>query len=220
MLPTRLDEDYDHSIVAGQIAAGRSQLTNQIWREKMSIRSLTTLAVARDTADHGDPALSGNAGAGDGRKEQSFLDVLTSAIPTEPLAGYTALVAIVAAAKSHNQFLALRWWVYAVFLAIVIASVQVSYSARKAKPLPKGGVSAGRQRTVPVAEILSATIAAAAWGLVSPGSGLQVMLKGDTATITMACITIGGAALVTLITPTLRGGSNTPKPVAAVPKPA
>jgi hypothetical protein len=175
----------------------------------MSIRSLTTLAVARDAADHGASVTGGGAGAGEGKKEQTFSDTLTSAIPTEPLAAYTALIAVVAAGKSADQYLALRWWIFGVFLFIVAASIEISYVAKVTKPQPVG-VAQDRRRSLPLLEILSATIAAAAWGVVAPGSGLQVTLHGDTATIAMACITIGGAALISLIAPGLTRGSNTP----------
>jgi hypothetical protein len=177
----------------------------------LSVRSLTTLAVARDAANYHDPAKGGSAGAGSGSSDQSFTDALTSAIPTEPLAAYTALIAVVAASKSQDdQYLAVRWWVYAAFLVVVVASVEISYRIKVSQPAPVG-VDQTRHRLFPFLEILSATIAAAAWGLVAPGSGLQTMLQGETATIAVACITIGGAALISLIAPALTKGSNTPK---------
>lgn len=175
----------------------------------MSVRSLTTLAVARDAADHNASVGGGGAGAGQGSKDQTFADTLTSAIPTEPLAAYTALIAIIAAAKSRDHYLAVRWWVYAVFLVVVVASSEISYRVKASQPQPVG-VAENRRRRFPFLEILSATIAAAAWGLAAPGSGLQIMLHGETATIAMACITIGGAALLSLIAPFLTKGSNTP----------
>lgn len=177
----------------------------------MSIRSLTTLAVARDAAGHQASVGGGTAGAGNGSKEQTFTDALTSAIPTEPLAAYTALIAVIAASKSPDHYLAVRWWVYAAFLVIVVASVEVSYLVKVSRPVPVG-VHQDRRRRLPFPEILSATVAAAAWGLVAPGSGLQVMLRGGIATIAMACISIGGAALLSLMAPALTQGSNTPRP--------
>ena len=176
----------------------------------MSVRSLTTLAVKRDEADHHDSVKGGSAGAGTGGMDQTFADALTSAIPTEPLAAYTALIAVVAASKSSDQYLAVRWWIYAAFLVIVVASIETSYLAKVSQPKPVG-VDQDRHRKFPFLEILSATIAAAAWGLVAPGSGLQIMLQGETATIAVACITIGGAALISLMVPALTKGSNTPK---------
>jgi hypothetical protein len=174
----------------------------------MSIRSLTTLAVARDTANHGSAVSGGGAGADGGSKQQTFADALTSAIPTEPLAAYTALIAIIAAAKSVDHYLTLRWGAYVAFLAIVVASAQISFSAKKPTATPVDGTANG-QRKIPLLEIMSAVTAAAAWGLAAPGSGLQVMLRGESATLTVACITIGGAALVSLMAPYLTRGSNT-----------
>jgi hypothetical protein len=122
----------------------------------------------------------------------------------------TALLAIIAGSTPGNHFLQLRWWIYEAFLLIVVASIQISYSIKSSKPEPIGNPAESR-RGIPFPEILSATIAAAAWGLVTPGSALQALLKGQTAMVTAACITIGGATLVSLIAPTLTQGSRTPK---------
>jgi hypothetical protein len=74
----------------------------------MSIRSLSNLAVERDKAPPGEAAMGGAGGAADGQVPQQFADVLTSAIPTEPLSAYTAAVGVVAGLKTAN-YLPFRW---------------------------------------------------------------------------------------------------------------
>jgi hypothetical protein len=183
----------------------------------MSIRSLTTLAVARDIAPRSAAVAGGSAGVGGGTQKQTAIDALTSAIPTEPLAAYTGFVSILAALKHSGSYpyLPLRWWAYAAFLLVVAVSIQISYRAKVSKPEPVGATD--RKRVIPLPEILSALIAAAAWGLIMPGSALQSRLTGDTATVVTACIAFGGAALLALMSPTLTKGSHTGSapPVAA-----
>ncbi len=176
----------------------------------MSVRSLTTLAVARDHTKYRASVIR-PADDGDCREDQSFTAALTSVIPTEPLAAYTGFVGIIAALKSQGGYLPLRWSAYGAFLLLVIASVQVSYHAKAAGPGHVDSRGRSLQRSMPVPEILSAALAAAAWGLIMPGSALQARLSGNTSTIVTACILFGGGALVALLAPTLMCGSNIPK---------
>jgi hypothetical protein len=199
----------------------------------MSIRSLVALAVARDKAAPGMPAPGGAgqaavaqvAGAGvqgappavpaaAGGVPQQFVDVLTSAIPSEPLAAYTALVGIVVGVVDvmhPRNYLSFRWGAFAAFLVLTVLAIAVSY-VRRAR---SDGVTEENKRTFPWAEAAAALIAGAAWGLVMPGSPLNVQLGGTVRTITAASITVGAAALLSLVfAPQLKAGTNTPGQVA------
>lgn len=135
----------------------------------MSVRSLAVLAVERDkaTAGHaaggggGAAAVAGPRGGHRGGREavpQSFTDVVVSAIPTEPLAAYTALVGIVIGAvglDDAGSYLPFRWGAYGVFLAIVVAAVWLAYSRVARGPL---GVAKEdvRRKSFPAVEVTSA----------------------------------------------------------------
>ena len=152
----------------------------------MSVRSLTTLAVERDRADPASPVAGGGgrtaANAPDGTVPQGFTDVLISAIPTEPLAACTALVGVAVGAVNATDpraYLSFRWWCFAGFVVLTILAVYASYlrdlkaPSTGAPPPPKE-----THRRFPLAEIIAASIAAAAWGLVMPGSPLNVQMSG------------------------------------------
>ena len=71
---------------------------------------------------------------------QQFADVLTSAIPTEPLTAYTALigVAVGAADPLHPRaYLPFRWGAYGVFLGVTAAAVWVAYCLLYTSPSPR-----------------------------------------------------------------------------------
>ena len=196
----------------------------------MSIRSLTMLAVARDKAAPSAPAGGGGgeaavaapdgtvagrpAGqpAAQGGVPQQFADVLTSAIPTEPLTAYTALigVAVGAAEPFHPRaYLPFRWGAYGVFLGVTAAAVWVAY-LRKSRG-PQGPRDPVNRRSVPLAELLSALVAAGAWGLAMPGSAFNIQIGGTTRVLATASIVIGAAALLTLLfAPQLKSGTKTP----------
>jgi hypothetical protein len=188
----------------------------------MSVRSLAVLAVARDRAAAGQPAGAGGSTpavrdpAGldpegvpateppaSGGVPQSFSDVLITAIPTEPLAAYTALVGVTVGALSLDRpadYLPFRWAIFVVFLLITGVSVLTGYR--------RGAETALRR--VPVAEMLAAVVAGAAWGLVMPGSPLNAQISGTARTLTIAAITIGAAAVLTLLSaPQLKTGATT-----------
>lgn len=170
----------------------------------MSIRALSNLAVERDVADPGTPAKGGPGGA-----ETGFVDALTSAIPTEPLAAYTAAVAVVAGLKT-GEYLPFRWGAFVVFLALTAASIYVSYVT---KDVSSSSVLAKQnKRLFPVIETVAAMVAAVAWGLAMPGSALNTLLKGNDGALAAAAITITGAAVLSLLAPWLTKGSKPPSP--------
>ena len=184
----------------------------------MSIRTLTTLAIARDKAAPGQPASGGggqaavaNATTGPAIPQQ-FVDVLTSAIPTEPLAAYTALIGIAAGTVDlmrPRAYLGFRWGAFAAFALLTVLAVAVS-NIRKLTG-PGGVVNPANRRAFPWAEGGAALIAAVAWGLAMPGSALNTQLTGTVRTITAASIAIGGAAILSLVfAPQLKTGTKSP----------
>ncbi|MGH3770901.1 MAG: hypothetical protein ACRDRW_05820 [Pseudonocardiaceae bacterium] len=196
----------------------------------MSIRSLAALAVARDKASPGQVVGGGAAEAAvvqptgaargqpagtppeQGGVPQQFVDVLISAIPTEPLAAYTALVSVTVgtlSAPDARAYLPFRWWVYGFFLMVILAAVWRAYY--RASRGPAGVISPDNRRRFPIAEALAALVAGAAWGLAMPGSPLNAQLTGTVRTLATAAIIIGAAAVLTLLqAPQLKTGSKTP----------
>lgn len=207
----------------------------------MSIRSLAALAVARDKASPGKVPGGGAAEVAvvqpngtargqptgtppeQGGVPQQFVDVLISAIPTEPLAAYTALVGVTVGASSApdaRAYLPFRWWTYGVFLVVILVAVWLAYY--RASRGPAGVASPKNRRGFPFAEALAALVAGAAWGLAMPGSPLNALLTGTVRTLATASIIIGAAAVLTLLqAPQLKTGSKTPgeaaNPGSAVP---
>jgi hypothetical protein len=170
----------------------------------MSVRSLTVLAAARDTGvpmsatrkAKPDDAAAVDAGPR-GESAATAGDAVVAAIPTEALALYTGLVSGVVAliadgTKAAEQYVPLRWWLYGVTCAFIAVWVVGGYYS-----LGKKG--AGRRRIFPFAEVLTATTAFGAWGLVMPESPLRTQLDGTTEGVTTLCITFGAAALVYLM---------------------
>lgn len=188
----------------------------------MSVRSLTALALERDRVAAGEPA-GGGAGAaavsGGGSRSrrdavpQSFTDVVISAIPTEPLAAYTALVGIVIGAVGRDDsYLPFRWGAYGAFLAIVVAAVWLAYARAARGPL--GGDH--RRNSFPGVEVGSALLAGGAWGLAMPGSPLDAALSGTARTLTTASVLIGTAAVLSLLAaPALKTGTSSRKKAEA-----
>ncbi|HWM54778.1 MAG TPA: hypothetical protein VNO20_05275 [Solirubrobacterales bacterium] len=129
-------------------------------------------------------------------EKQGYLNLLVSAIPTEPLALYTFLVGgIVATIDSgETERLGLRWGLYAAMIAFIVLWLTSSYLRR-----PK----TERKRRFPFAETLAAIVAFAAWGLVMPESPLNAELSGDDQTVLTLVITGAGVALLGLLTGSL-----------------
>lgn len=202
----------------------------------MSIRSLTALAVERDRAPLGTRALGGSRGtvgpplptpapggtsAGSASVPQSFVDALTSAIPTEPLAAYTAVIGIVTAAVSDaHSFLPFRWLTFAGFLVLTAVATMVSYRSKSSAASPgEPNASAGNERPVPWLELGTALVAAAAWGLAMPGGPLSAQLTGPAELIATGTTVILGAALVTVAAGPLTSGTSINRPPVDTPQP-
>lgn len=163
----------------------------------MSLSSLSAYAIERD---HGRPRAVTRASAALGHPPETpastepvgLAKAITTAIPTEPLALYTAAsAAIVAAIEPTKDWIELRWLLYAVVLVYIPAFLIATYL--RANPKSR------RRRKLPVSEPLAATVAFAGWGLVMPGSPLLAHLHGNAVTIWTVFITTVTAALLTLL---------------------
>ena len=172
----------------------------------MSIRSLSSLALQRDAAA---PKRTKRrpTSAEDAKKteQQRRADVLVAMIPTEPLAVYTAAVALVVAQignlEPENQYMLLRWILFAGFCAGIPGFLIVTYLRNK---------SATKSRRLPFAEVVSAALAFGAWGLIMPGSPLAAELDGGAEQLTIGLITLLSAfALATLFGSTLEKQAKT-----------
>lgn len=124
----------------------------------------------------------------------SAREILVAAIPGEVLAPYTALVGIIASTvdetEKGGQWLPLRWWVFAAGAVLVLVWFAMVYRSQRPSKARRRqafyGAGAG-------------LVAFGAWGLVMPGSPLGERLTGATLTITLACISIGGAVVVSFL---------------------
>lgn len=168
----------------------------------MSLQALSQRAVWRDTAPPL-PPLGTTAGEPVGGGEpveatgpavaaaqlQKATNALTTAIPTEVLGPYTAIVAIIVANSSRfDSLAALRWWTYGVSMAFIVVYEFVTYRR-----------SSTTKRRLPWVELSGALIAFAAWALAMPGSPLTISVHAADFAIASAMIAIGGAALLGLI---------------------
>jgi hypothetical protein len=126
-------------------------------------------------------------------QERGYLNVLVSAIPTEPLALYTFLTAGIVATidAGESERLGLRWGIYAAMVVFIIAWLWSAYA--------RSATGAAKKRRFPVAETATAVVAFAAWGLVMPESPLNAELAGDDRVVWTLVITVAGAGLVGLL---------------------
>ena len=172
----------------------------------MSVRGLNDVAVQRD--------LGGAKRVGDQphkvedleqTKAQGYLDLLVTAIPTEPLALYTFVVAgIVATIGSEagaDKRLTMRWIIFGVTTAFIVLWMFASY-LRRSKEDQKA------DRALPLPEILCAVVGFGAWGLAMPESPLMAELTGTDKTVWTVIIIGAGAALLGLLTGTLKKPSK------------
>jgi hypothetical protein len=155
------------------------------------MRTLTNIAVQRDTpAGPRKPKRKATTG-GEAKEtsKASLLDVLVAAIPTEPLALYTGLIAIVVAqiGIGEDARMPLRWALYAAGIAVILLWLPMAYFRDRGE---------SRQRKFPWAETAAAAIAFAAWGLVTPQSPLSGELSGDDLVIWTAIIATAGVVLL------------------------
>ena len=182
----------------------------------MSIRSITDLAVERDATKHLEPVAAGTGrrrgSAGAAAGHETLGDVVLSAVPTEIVGLYTAAVALVQPLiqGSAGSYLPLRWSLFAVFLVLTPVSVCAIYLRKRA--------STSERRRFPGAELLSSTVAFAAWGLVLPGSALSAQVAPHLLAVVLGLITIGAAFFLSVISGRpLQFGSQTEADKATSP---
>jgi len=159
----------------------------------MSLSTLGTIAVQRDKqAPRRSKRRPATAGEMNDTEQRGYANVLVAAIPTEPLALYTALVGTIVAGieAGEDSMLDMRWAIYAAGIVFIVAWLGSVYLRRPAVE---------RKRRFPLVETASATVAFAAWGLVMPGSPLSAEISGDDLTAWTAIITVAGVAILGLL---------------------
>jgi hypothetical protein len=127
---------------------------------------------------------------------QGYGDLLITAIPVEPLALYTFLVAgIFTTIRSDaNQHLTMRWIIYGVSALFIAVWILTSFVRAKET----------KRRYLPVVEILSGVVAFCAWGLIMPESPLAAELSSKNQTIWTFIITAAGVAALGLLTGSMK----------------
>ena len=133
-------------------------------------------------------------------------DVLVAAVPSEALAAYTAVIGVVLASDIGSGYGPFRWSAFGVFVVLAVLAPVVFFRNRASE-------SDKNTRHAPYFECVTAGVAAAAWGLVMPGSPLAMMFKGNALVFATTAILVGGATVVGLATQPLRtaNGKN-PEP--------
>jgi hypothetical protein len=164
---------------------------------EMSVRVLNQVAAQRD---QGQPQrLEGKPDSAEAAKKaesQGYLDLLVAAIPTEPLALYTFLIAGIVATidPGSDQRLTMRWIIFAAMVFFIVAWMVAAYVRLPGK----------QERKLPWAELASAVIAFGAWGLVMPESPLAAELSGSDQTVWTFIIIAAGVALLGLLTGSMK----------------
>jgi hypothetical protein len=163
----------------------------------MSVRALNEVAAQREQG--GARKIKGRPVSVKATKEverQGYLDLLIGAIPTEPLALYTFLIAGIVATidPGSDQRLTMRWVIFGAAVVFIIAWMITAFVR-----LP-----GDQKRTLPWAEVSSAIVAFAAWGLVMPESPLAAELSGTDQTVWTFIIVAAGVALLGLLTGSMR----------------
>lgn len=163
----------------------------------MSVRALNEIAAQREQG--GARQIKAKPTSAEQAKtveRQGYLDLLVGAIPTEPLALYTFLIAGIVATidPGSDQRLTMRWVIFAVTVVFIVAWMVAAFIR-----LP-----GDQKRKLPWAEVSSAVVAFAAWGLVMPESPLAAELSGTDQTVWTFIITAAGVALLGLLTGSMK----------------
>lgn len=122
-----------------------------------------------------------------GNKSQALIDV----IPTEVLGLYTTIIAVIVANAADGTWESGRWIVYGVLAGLVPITILV-ISNRAARAQTK-------RTAVPVYEMIGATAAFGAWGLIMPGGPLTYSLSTVDLTIWTVIITSGTTFILFLL---------------------
>jgi hypothetical protein len=187
----------------------------------MSIGALTTLAAARDS---GRPTKQdvGKARAPDKAKEQASLtDILVTQVPTELVAPYTAVTAVIVGAVAKpskavpnpDQLPSWRWLAFAI---LIVATVVLVWEGKRRKTQNGPG-------PFPWLEVTGAVMAATGWAFTLPGSPLIPYLHGTAQVLTPLVVAFAAVAATAMTASALqeqRGGPPKPAAKAATSKPA
>lgn len=154
----------------------------------MSVRALNKVAVERDEKAKDKEKKEKLEGEGKG-----YLDYLVAAIPTEPLALYTFMIAGIVSTidGDDDPRLTMRWIIFGVTAGFMAAWIVVKYLRRPEEE---------RERALPWPELFAAVFAFGAWALAMPESPLMTELSGDDKTVWTVVITGAGVAAVGLLT--------------------
>ncbi len=159
----------------------------------MSISTLTTLSAAR-SARKPTKRDVGKATAGDADKDKQpgLVDLLVTAIPTELVAPYTALSAIIVGAIDEptkkvpepDEFEFWRWLIFGVLLLATFATVW------------RGTNKKSDVKRFPALEIGVAVVAAIGWALALPNSPLIPYIEGASKSFVPAVAAFVAAGLI------------------------
>jgi hypothetical protein len=132
---------------------------------------------------------------------KGYLDLLVTAIPTEPLALYTFLVAgiVTTIEPGSDQRLTMRWIIFAVTVLFIAIWMIAAHWRTQTKD----------KRKLPGVEVACAVVAFSAWGLVMPESPLAAHLSATDQTVWTFIITAIGVALVGLFTGSMKKPAKT-----------
>ncbi len=169
---------------------------------------------------HSSPAEAVAAAGLDAGSLASFGQLLSAQIPSEALLAYTTLLAIFSAAG--DGFVAGRWLLYGLSLPACAAVVASAYLVRRGYDLGQEQPGTSRPlaviRHLPWFPITASVLAMAVYGLVVPGSALEVSLTGPAFAVTAGCLSVGGGLMMSLLAPWL-GKGNTARPQVRAPDP-
>jgi hypothetical protein len=162
----------------------------------MSLRSIGPLAQQRRASLTPEGAGLGAAAAltpeAAAAATGSFVKSLEAAISTEVVALYTAIIAgcqSVLNKDPHATYLTFRLIIY---LVALLCTVVIAFRAVRAV--------AGRVRQTALSpELLTATLAFAAWGLLLPGSFLYVWLGSPLLSVVVSTVTAATAFLLAVV---------------------
>jgi hypothetical protein len=135
-----------------------------------------------------------------------FYKPLVASIPSESLAGYTALISIILSADVGNGYGPFRWAAFGAFVLVAFLAPFGAFRQQVRTSTPRLS-----HRRFPLRECSVAALAAAAWGLAMPGTPLSITVKGTAYLFATTAIVIGGAAVLLLATQVL-GTANTKNP--------
>lgn len=143
----------------------------------MSIATLTTVAAVRDSRAPTRSDVGKARPAVDASQVAKLRHLLVAQVPTEVVAPYTAIAAIIVGViakptpqqPNPTQYLELRWGVFGVMIATVIALVWIGARSKQ---------SGSRW---PVLEVTGAAVAATAWAFLLPESPLAAEISDNVA---------------------------------------